>query len=207
MLKIIKYYIPDKYDIKYLKKMNNNNEEMEFDDIYLLDYQNFAIVNVSDGSIIKSDDTTHINVENFLNGLKAGLNINNVEYEITGEVITEKEWEGIEKEYNEINIKDTKHIATCKYKYCNHHHELNENYKIVNFGDGDFVANKEAIPILKALNEIGLKTRSHHIDKEEHAWVCILLDGVELEIRDVYEKDATRTKYNGKEELLIQWKK
>ena len=95
---------------------------------------------------------------------------------------------------------------TDKYKGCNHHHELTENHKLVDFGDGEFVANKEAIPLLKALNEIGLKTRSHHIAKEEHAWVCILLDGVELEIRDVFERDATRTKYNGKKELLIQWK-
>lgn len=92
-----------------------------------------------------------------------------------------------------------------KYKYCNHHHELTDKHQLVDFGDGDFVANKEAIPLLKALNEVGLKTRSHHIDEKEHAWVCILLDNVEIEIKEVFEIDADRTKYNGKKELLIRW--
>ncbi|WP_315823026.1 hypothetical protein [Paraflavitalea speifideaquila] len=35
---------------------------------------------------------------------------------------------------------------TDAYKFCNHHHELTPDYEIVNFGDGDFVANKAAIP-------------------------------------------------------------
>lgn len=94
-----------------------------------------------------------------------------------------------------------------KYKHCNHHHELDSNHKIVDFGDGEFVANIEAIPLLKALNEIGLKTRSHHIGEDDNAWICILLDNVDIEVRIVFEKDATRTKYNGKKELLISWKK
>lgn len=96
---------------------------------------------------------------------------------------------------------------TEKYKWCNHHHELTDGHELVDFGDGEFVANKEAIPLLKALNELGLRTRSHHIDQGEHAWVCILLDNVEIEIKEVFEKDADRTKYNGKKELLIRWKK
>ena len=97
--------------------------------------------------------------------------------------------------------------GTDKYKDCNHHHEINEDYEMVDFGNGEFVANKEAIPLLKALNEIGLKTRSHHVDKSENIWVCILLDNVELEVKEVFEKDATRTEYNGKKELLIKWRK
>jgi hypothetical protein len=96
---------------------------------------------------------------------------------------------------------------TEKYRYCNHHHELDDEHEIVDFGDGEFVANKQAIPLLKALNELGLKTRSHHIADEDFAWICILLDNVEISIKDVYEKNADRTKYNGKKELLIEWKK
>lgn len=96
---------------------------------------------------------------------------------------------------------------TKAYRYCNHHHEIGDKHKLVNFGDGEFVANKEAIPLLKALNEIGLKTRSHHIDDKEHAWVCILLDNVEIEVKEIFERDADRTKYNGKKELLIRWRK
>lgn len=97
-------------------------------------------------------------------------------------------------------------IPNDKYKYCNHHHELTEQYEIVDFGDGNFVANKKAIPLLKALNELGLRTRSHHIADEKYAWFTILLDDVTLEIVDVNEVDADRTKYNGKKELRLTFK-
>jgi hypothetical protein len=98
-------------------------------------------------------------------------------------------------------------IPTNKYRYCNHHHELTDDYEIVDYGDGEFIANKQAVPLLKALNEAGLRTRSHHIAYEEWAWVCILLDNVSVEILDVYEEDAERTKYNGKKEMRITWKR
>lgn len=91
-----------------------------------------------------------------------------------------------------------------KYKSCNHHHELTEDHEVVDFGDGEFVANKPAIPLLKALNEAGLKTRTHHFDGKE-GFVSILLDNVTVHIKTVNEIDATRTKYNGKKELLIIW--
>ena len=98
--------------------------------------------------------------------------------------------------------------STNKYKYCNHHHVLTEQHEVVDFGDGEFVANKKAVPLLKALNELGLKTRTHHIDnKKDFGFFSILLDNVTVEIRDVYEKAASRTKYNGKKELLITFKK
>lgn len=97
--------------------------------------------------------------------------------------------------------------STEKYKRYNHHHEIGDRHELVDFGDGEFVANKEAIPLLKALNELRLRTRSHHIDGNEHAWVCILLDNVEIEVKEVFERDSDRTKYNGKKELLISWRK
>lgn len=95
---------------------------------------------------------------------------------------------------------------TDKYKFCNHHHELNDEYELVDFGTGQFVANKKAIPILKALNELGLHTRTHHIGKEQYAFISILLDNVDIEVKTVFEKDADRVKYNGKKELLISWR-
>ena len=99
-------------------------------------------------------------------------------------------------------------MPTRRYKFCNHHHEVEENHEIVDFGDGMFVANKAAIPLLKALNDVGLKTRTHHYDGGEHGFVSILLeDGVTIEVKTVNEKDADRTKYNGKKELLIMWQK
>lgn len=93
---------------------------------------------------------------------------------------------------------------TTKYKHCNHHHELTEDHSLVDFGDGEFVANNKAIPLLKALAEVGLRTRTHHFDGE-HGFVSILLDNVDIEVKTVNEVDADRTKYNGKTELLIRW--
>lgn len=96
-------------------------------------------------------------------------------------------------------------LPTDKYKYCNHHHELTEEYDIVDFGDGEFVANKKAIPLLKALNELGLRTRTHHITENDSWFFSILLDDtINVEIRIVDERDSTRTKYNGMTELLIK---
>lgn len=97
-------------------------------------------------------------------------------------------------------------IDTDKYKYCNHHHELTDEHELVDFGDGEFVANKAAIPLLKALNEAGLKTRTHHFTHEDgHGFISILLDNVRIEVKTVNEIDADRTKYNGKKELLLIW--
>lgn len=93
-----------------------------------------------------------------------------------------------------------------KYASCNHHHELTDRHELVDFGGGEFVANKDGIPVLKALNEIGLNTRTHHIEKGGYCFLSILLDNVDLEIITVYERDADRDKYNGKKELLIRWK-
>lgn len=96
-------------------------------------------------------------------------------------------------------------LPTDKYKYCNHHHELTEEHEIVDFGDGEFVANKKATPLLKALNELGLRTRTHHITENDSWFFSILLDDtINIEIRTVNEKDSTRTKYNGMTELLIK---
>ena len=95
--------------------------------------------------------------------------------------------------------------STDEYKYCNHHHELDENHEVVDFGDGEFVSNKKAIPLLKALNELGIRTRTHHID-EGSGFFSILLDNVIIEKREVHENVSTRTRYNGKKELLITFK-
>ena len=90
---------------------------------------------------------------------------------------------------------------------CNHHHPLDDKHEIVDFGDGEFVANKEAIPLLKALNDAGLRTRTHHIDDGSHVFVGILLDNATVEVREVQENEADRTKYNGKYELLLSWER
>ena len=95
--------------------------------------------------------------------------------------------------------------GTDKYKFCNHHHEISDNHELVDFGDGELVANKQAIPLLKALSEVGLRTRTHHIDDCETAFISIVLDSVEIEIREILEGHSDRTKYNGKKELLIKW--
>lgn len=95
---------------------------------------------------------------------------------------------------------------TDKYKKCNHHHELTNEHKIVDFWDWEFVANIEWIPLLKALNDLWIRTRTHHIKKGEHSFISIILDDISLELRDVYERDSDRTKYNWKSELLLKFK-
>ncbi len=96
-------------------------------------------------------------------------------------------------------------MESDKYLFCNHHHELTDQHEIVDFGSGEFVANKIATPLLKSLNELGLKTRTHHVDKEG-GFVSILLDNVTVEIQQVHEIHANRTNYNGKYEVLIKWR-
>jgi hypothetical protein len=93
---------------------------------------------------------------------------------------------------------------TEKYRHFNHHHEMTDGHAMVDFGDGEFIANKVAIPLLKALNEAGLKTRTHHMDSTG-GFVSILLDNASVVIRRVHEVHSDRTKYNGKEEILIIW--
>lgn len=95
---------------------------------------------------------------------------------------------------------------TNKYKFCNHHHELTEEHQIVDFGDGEFVANKKAIPLLKALNDLGLRTRTHHVGEENNFFSILLAENVSVEIVTVNELNADRDKYNGQKELLIQWR-
>lgn len=107
----------------------------------------------------------------------------------------------------EPNHKTDPPPPTDKYKYCNHYRELTEDYEIVDFGDGEFVANKAAVPLLKALNEAGLKTRTHHFTGSGDSFISILLDNIEYKERPVYEANADRTKYNGRGELLIEWRK
>ena len=96
---------------------------------------------------------------------------------------------------------------TDKYKYCNHHHEIRNNQEIIDLGTGKFVADKQMIPLLKALNDAGLITRTHNYSGSGIHFIGILLDNVGIEINRVFERNASRTKFNGKTQLLIRWNK
>lgn len=100
---------------------------------------------------------------------------------------------------------EEKRTNTEKYKHFNHYHELTENHQLVDFGDGEFIANKDAIPLLKVLSDIGLRTRTHHINiLDKGGFFSILLESnMNFEIRQVNERD--RNKYDGMTELLVQW--
>lgn len=104
-----------------------------------------------------------------------------------------------------VEKKEKALTPTNKYRHCNHHHELTNKHEEVFIGGEKFIANKEAIPLLMALSEIGLKTRTHHVD-ENGGFISILMDNVSIEVKTVFEADADRTKYNGKQELIISWK-
>lgn len=101
------------------------------------------------------------------------------------------------------NLKKALPITTDKYKFCNHHHELTDQHEIINLGTGDFVANKKAIPLLKALNELGLITRSHHItDGCEYGFVCLLLENdLSIEVRSLDHTNPISEK-----QLIISWR-
>lgn len=104
-----------------------------------------------------------------------------------------------------VTMEDTQ-ICTEKYKHFNHYHELTDQHQIVDFGDGEFIANVAAIPLLKALNELGLKTRTHHVD-DDGGFFSILIDKVKDMIFSLnHINEAHRRKYDGETELLIQWR-
>jgi len=95
--------------------------------------------------------------------------------------------------------------ASDKFSHMNHHHDLTPGHEIVEFGGVEFVANKAAIPLLGAVHDLGLRTRTHHIDGNS-GFVSILIDrGVTVDVRQVEETGADRSTYNGQTELLIQW--
>ena len=96
-----------------------------------------------------------------------------------------------------------------RFKKFNHHHELVEGQQVCDVGTGMFIADKQRIPLLKALNECGLETRTHCYGHETgYSFVSIILnDDVQFEIKKVQELHAGRTKYNDKTELLISWKR
>lgn len=94
--------------------------------------------------------------------------------------------------------------GTDKYKHFNHYHELTDHHELVDFGDGEFIANTAAIPLLKALNELGLKTRTHHVDDDGGFFSILINPNVEFSLQQINERD--RRKYDGKSELLIQWR-
>ena len=92
-----------------------------------------------------------------------------------------------------------------EYKHCNHYHEMTDKHRLVDFGDGEFIANVDAIPLLEALSKVGLRTRTHHIDKNGGFFSILVEPNVDFEIRQVNEIHSSRTKYNGMTEVLIHW--
>lgn len=63
---------------------------------------------------------------------------------------------------------------TKKYQRFNHHHEITDEQEIVTIGGKTFVADKEMIELLTALNNRGLRTLSHCCGHETNeSWVRI----------------------------------
>jgi hypothetical protein len=104
---------------------------------------------------------------------------------------------------------------TDKYNYCNHYHELTEDQKIVDFGTGNFVADREMIPLLRELNRCGLITRSHCSGHDgNHSFIAISKDNItDIQIRNrdkLTNLKTLKTKNTEDKELneiLIEWVK
>ena len=95
---------------------------------------------------------------------------------------------------------------TDKYKHFNHHHEITDDQELVTIGGCEFIADKKMIPLLQALNDLGIETRTHNYHDDE-CWVGIVFDNcTNIQIRKVQENKATRTRFNGKTEMLLIWK-
>jgi hypothetical protein len=89
---------------------------------------------------------------------------------------------------------------------CNHHHPITPDQEIVDFGTGPFVADKALIPLLLALNEAGLQTRTHNHQPGGVSFLSIMLDDARLEVRQVFEADAGRDRFDGRYEVLLSWR-
>ena len=102
---------------------------------------------------------------------------------------------------------NSKPEPTDKYKHMNHYHELTERQEIVDLGTGPFVADKAMLPLLRALNEIGICTRSHNYDeKTGQHFVAICLDkGTSVSITDGHENYSNR-KDMCDHQIVIGWK-
>lgn len=101
---------------------------------------------------------------------------------------------------------ESKSAPTDKYKHFNHHHEINDDEEFIEINGEKFIADKPMIPLLFALNTMGLKTRTHSYDAEDgSAWIGIIMDTASIEVRKVFERDSTRFEYDGKQELIISW--
>lgn len=94
-----------------------------------------------------------------------------------------------------------------KYKYCNHHHEMKEDQELVDFGTGEFVADKKMIPLLKALNDLGLITRTHNYHEGGCFFSILFRNDLRLEIRPVGEISSDRDFGDGEMEVLFLWNK
>jgi hypothetical protein len=97
--------------------------------------------------------------------------------------------------------------ATDKYKHMNHHHELTGEQEIIDLGTGKFVADKPMIPLLKALNDIGIRTRSHNYDSEtgQHFVAICLDEGMNVNITSGHENHSTRDNMCDNQ-VVIGWK-
>lgn len=99
-------------------------------------------------------------------------------------------------------------VCSTDRKHQNHHHEVTKNQTVIDMGSGEFVADNERIPLLKALNDCGLITRTHCYGHETgESFVGILADNiVRVEFRDTPEEVSGR-KFGSEKELLIVWKR
>jgi hypothetical protein len=90
---------------------------------------------------------------------------------------------------------------------CNHHHVISDDQEMVDLGRGAFVADKEMLPLLRALNDAGIATRTHCCGHGSgHSFLGIIIaDGMHVDIRKVHETDAARDTFRGETELLISW--
>lgn len=118
----------------------------------------------------------------------------------------------LEEERNRLNLPvEADHQMDPKpskeHKHQNHHHELTSEQTVVDFGTGEFVADNQRLPLLKALNECGLITRTHCYGHETGcSFVSILMkNDLRFEVKKMGTDDGGRE--INETELLLMWKR
>lgn len=98
---------------------------------------------------------------------------------------------------------------TNKYKRLNHYHEITRHQKLVKLGGRKFVADKKMLPLLRALNNAGFKTRSHcYGHSTRRAWFSFILDkNVSFYIQPVNENPRKGKFPPGTMEVHLMWKR
>ncbi len=98
---------------------------------------------------------------------------------------------------------------TYKFRHLNHYHQLTREQRLIKIGGRKLVADRKMVPLLKALNDAGFRTRSHCYGHETgRAFLSFLFDdSIQVSIHPVREYPRKGKYKPGTMELMLHWKR